>query len=110
MSLYAEYVKERLDWKTIEVEDGFITYSIKPPEAAIEEFYVRPSSRGTPLAKRLADFVVREARTAGAKRLWARIVPGTAGADQVLMMDMKYGFKLHSADGGSILLRMDLGG
>lgn len=109
MSLYADYVRERLGWETIEVESGFITYSIRPPNASIEEFFVRPEQRGTPLAKRLADTVVSRARAAGAKFLWTNVVPGTNGADYAITMNLKYGFKMHSTTAdGRILLGLSL--
>jgi GNAT superfamily N-acetyltransferase len=109
MSLYADYVRERLGWETIEVESGFITYAIRPPNASVEEFYVDPTQRGTSLAKRLVDQVVIRAREAGAKYLWSAVVPGTAGADSAMLLNLKYGFKLHSTTvDGRVQLVMNL--
>lgn len=104
------YYKERFGWETIEVEGGFITYSVKPPEASIEEFYVRPDLRGTPLAKRLADQVFRAAHAAGAKRMWARVTPGVTGAEHAMRTNLHYGFKLSHVDGLSIILSKEIEG
>lgn len=110
MNLWANYVKERYGWDTIVIESGFITYDLKIPECSIEEFYVEPDQRGGTLAKRLADEVFRIAEKEGCKRVWARIIPGTPGAEQAMRSNLHYGFKLFSSQGNAILLVKTIGG
>lgn len=104
MSLYADYVKERLGWDTIEVEGGFITYNMRPPLASIEEFYVRPDLRGTTLAKRLADKVVEAARDNSVHKIVCRIFLGLKETEYTLGLYLKYGFKLSSLGTDYIIL------
>ena len=111
MSLYADYVKERLGWRVIEIEAGFICYDIRPPLASVEEIYIRPDQRGKGFASRLADKVVEIAKEEGAHTLFASIIPGVNGAEHSLMTQLKYGFKLHSINAdGKLLLALDLEG
>lgn len=110
MSLYARYTEERLGWKTIEVESGFITYALNPPECSIEEFYVAPEQRGTFLAKRLADQVFKIARESGASRMWAKVTPGTRGAEHALVTNIHYGFKMFCVRGNDLILVKEIGG
>jgi GNAT superfamily N-acetyltransferase len=108
MSLYADYVKERFGWHTLEVESGFITYDIKPPEASIEEFYVAPEMRGTSLAKRLADQAIKQAKEAGCNRIWAKVTPGVNGAEHAMRTNLHYGFKLMGNRGNDTLMVLDI--
>lgn len=110
MSLFSEYLKERFGWETFEVEDGFITFSTRLPDVFIEEFFVRPEKRGTRLAKNLADRVFEEAKRRGATKVWGMITPGTKGAEHALRTNMHYGFKVVSAQNGSIMMAKDIGG
>lgn len=108
MSLYADYVGERLGWETIEVESGFITYDLKPPVCAIEEFYVKPDQRGTTLAKRLADSVFKIAKDAGCTRMLASVTAGIKGSEHALKTNLHYGFKLLTNDGQRIILYKEI--
>jgi GNAT superfamily N-acetyltransferase len=102
--------KERFDWETIELEGGFIAYKLNPPDASIEEFYVRPDLRGGPLAFRLANQVKKIAQEKGAKSLWAKVEMGRPHTEKTLGMNMKYGFKIAGVSGNELLLHMDIGG
>ena len=104
MSLFADYAKERLGFHTIEVEGGFITYALKLPDASIEEFYVAPAHRGTPLAKRLADQVFKIAKDHGCTKVWAKVVPGSNGAEHAMRTNLHYGFKLVCNNGHDTLM------
>lgn len=108
MSLFADYHRERLGWQTIEVESGFIVFDIRPPEASIEEFYVAPEMRGTPLAKRLADQVVKKAKEAGCTRIWAKVTPGVKGAEHAMRTNLHYGFKLIANRGNDTFMVLDI--
>jgi GNAT superfamily N-acetyltransferase len=110
MSLYSRYVEERLGFKTLEEEGGFITYALRLPECSIEEFYVTPDRRGTSLAKRLADRVFAVAKEAGAERMWARVTPGLKGAEHALKTNLHYGFALAGVKGNDIILVKEIGG
>lgn len=110
MSLYSRYADEHLGWKTIEVDDGFITYALQPPEASIEAFYVKPEARGTLLAKSLADQVFKIAADHGCTVMWAKIQPGTGGAEHAMRTNLHYGFKIAGTRGNDIILMKKIGG
>lgn len=69
MSLYADYIKERLNDDIIETNDGFLTYRYidwKGQKAVyIIDLYVIPSKRQSGLATQLANTVVEEAKAKG---------------------------------------------
>lgn len=108
MSLYADYVKERLGWETIEVEGGFISFALRPPECSIEEFYLAPGQRGTGLAQRLGDAVFSRAKESGAERVWATVVPGAGGAERAMKTIINYGFKLAGYREGKVVLMKEV--
>jgi GNAT superfamily N-acetyltransferase len=107
--MWSRYVAERHGWETLERDGGFITYDLKPPECSIEEFYVEPKSRGTRLAKDMADEVFRIAHKAGALRMWARVIPGTNGAEHAMKTNLHYGFKIACTRGNDIILVKAIG-
>ena len=94
MTLFAEYVKERFNHETIEDDDSFVTYSLNPPNAQIEEFYIKKDYRGTLKAKRLTDKVFQIAKENGCTHVWSRVQPGAIGAEHSLRSQLTYGFKL----------------
>lgn len=110
MSHYSRYVSERLGWHVIEVEAGFIAYSLVPPNAAIEELYIVPECRRSGLAQRLGAQVEKIAIEQGCKVLWTQARLDSVGADYTVAISLKYGFKLASADGGRIIMRKEIGG
>lgn len=109
-SHYAQYSAERFGYKTIETDEGFITYHLVPPECSIEEFYVIPEKRRTPAAKRLADKVFEIAKEAGAEIMWARVTPGVNGADHAMRTNLHYGFTMSHVRGNDIILCKKIGG
>jgi len=110
MSLWADYSRDRLGWETIEEADGFITYSLAPPNCTIEEFYVAPHARGGRTAKRLADAVVEVAKGSGATFVWGKVIPGTNGAEHAMKTNLHYGFRLIGAENGKIIMLKEIGG
>lgn len=110
MSLWADYHTERFGFQTIEVEDGFICYELKPPNAWITEFYVSPEKRGTRLAKHLADEVFKLAREVKCTHVWAKVQPGAIGSDHAMRTNLHYGFKLACNQGNDTILVKEIEG
>lgn len=77
MSLYSEYVKECVNWETIEDEDSFITFQFQelgPVKCMkIIETYVRPQSRGHNKTLELSAKVEQEAKKRNCKFISALI-------------------------------------
>ena len=110
MTPFAAYYKERFGWSTLERDGGFIVFDLKPPNASIEEFFVPEEKRCTRLAKSLADDVFAVAESAGVNTMWAKVTPGTNGAEHALRTNLHYGFKLAGVRDGAIILVKDIGG
>lgn len=110
MSLWAEYRNERFGHETLEEPGGFISYSLNPPNAMIEEFYVQSKFRGSPLAKRLADRVFDIARANGCTHMWAKVQPGAFGAEHAMKTNLHYGFKLVCNQGNDTIMMKEIGG
>ncbi len=77
MSLYAEYVKECVNWETIEDEDSFITFQLQTlgPVRCMKviETYTRPEARGKSKTLGLFAQVEEEARKQECKYISALI-------------------------------------
>ena len=110
MGLWADYLKERLNWDVLECDDGFIAYNLKPPEASIEDFYIKPDKRCSSLAKKLADQVFDIAKKSGCKRMWAKITPGLKGCDHAMKTNLHYGFKIVGIDNNQIVIMKEIRG
>lgn len=102
MSLYAEYIKEREGRETIEDDKGFLNYSLLPDFFYFGDIYVKPEYREQGHAKILCDKAVEVARNLGYKKILSTIVPKTNGATKMLLIHIRYGFELDSADDKAI--------
>jgi GNAT superfamily N-acetyltransferase len=109
MSLWADYHNERYGYETIEVEGGFICYTINPPDAAIEEFYIAPTHRGTHLAKEMMKRVFDLAQAAGAKTMWTKVTPGVRGAEHTMQVCLNYGATLAGVRDNGVILKKEIG-
>ena len=110
MSLWGEYVAERLNWSVIEDDDSFIAYSLAPPFIRIEDVYVKPEKRRGKKAWILVDKVVAEGRkNPDIKEIWAQVWPGEAN-DMSLKACLAYGFRVLDAQAGRIMLTKEIGG
>lgn len=108
MSLYADYMKERLHAETIEFEGGFVVYSIQGPECFIREAYIRPESRRNKGASLLFQAVEDKARAAGCTFMSGSVDPKAAGATEALHVGLHFGMKLAASTPLCIWLRKDL--
>lgn len=104
MSLWADYHKERLGWETIELEGGFIAYSIALPFCCINEIYVKPDLRNKDIASRLGDQVVLKAKEAGCTHLWSQVSVLANGSTDALKATLAYGFKVSKAQEDRVIL------
>ncbi len=109
MSLYADYVQERLEQECIETDDGFITFAMLEPGAClIEDLYVVPEKRRARIAWDFADRVCVWARARRCHTLVARVYVGSTNATEALKAQLAYGFKLHHLEQDRIVLTKSL--
>lgn len=97
MSLYANYIKERLNDDIIETNDGFLTYRYIDWEGQkavyIIDLYVIPSKRQSGLATQLANTVIDEAKTKGCTIAIGSVSTVTKTKDQSVKVLIAYGMK-----------------
>lgn len=108
MTLWADYVTERLGWSVLYEDDGFIAYHIVPPNLSIEELYVRPEARETGLARHFADRVILEGRQQGCTKVWTTVRPGYPGAERAMKIALAYGFRMMRNDGDATILMKEI--
>lgn len=108
LSHQAAYAKELEGYETIETEYGFISYRFHENgvECFIRDIYVAPEYRAqggaNTLAVQLADMVTVEAKKKGCKALTGLVVPSMKNATHNVAAQLKYGFKVHSAEANKI--------
>jgi GNAT superfamily N-acetyltransferase len=81
-SLYARFVKETVNWETLEDEDSFVTYEFQKVGPVnclkIIEMYVAPHARGNDKWRELADRIEEFARKEKCKTISAQISKSTS--------------------------------
>lgn len=108
MSLYGDYIKERLGKEIIEDENGFATYYFVNDSTYIENIYVIPEARKLGIASKYADKIAEITLERGYTRLYGSVVPSASGATESLKVLLSYGFQIESAAQNFIVLVKDL--
>lgn len=110
MSLFGEYIKERLGKHIIENDKGFATFyyinanSALKPGVYLEDIYIKPEYRLSGEGAKLTDQIVAEAKALGYARLYGTVVPSAKGARVSLWSMLRYGFDIESSTNNLILL------
>ena len=99
MSLYEEYVLERMNAKVIRNNNGFIVYRIKGEHGFIEELYIRFPMRKLGIATDLADQVVNICKENGCKYLQCSTDDRANGVEFSKIAILSYGFVKAQEDG-----------
>lgn len=112
MSLYGEYVKERLGDEIVEKSCGFATYRFlhkdDVPCVYIVDIYVKPEFRKSMVATEMADEIVEKGRAAGCKMLLGTVNPSTHSATESLKVLLGYGMSLHSCSSDMIIFKKEI--
>ena len=110
MSLYAEYIKERLGDEIIEDEYGFATYRFlnDGKTVYIVDLYVVPEERRSHVAAVMADRICKIAKEKGATEMLGTVSPSANTATESLKVLLAYGMKLLNASEQMIVFRKDL--
>jgi GNAT superfamily N-acetyltransferase len=81
-SLYAQFVKETVNWETLEDEDSFATYELQKvgPVSCLKiiEMYVAPHARGKDKWRELTERLENIARSEKCKTISAQISKSTS--------------------------------
>ncbi len=96
LSLYAQYVAERLGRGIVETEDGFATFDyISDDTVYIVDLYVTPEKRKSRVASTIADKICEEAVKSGRKYLLGSVDTTTKGAESSVKVLQAYGMHFH---------------
>lgn len=100
MSLYANYINEREDFETIEVDNGFATYKkISDDEFYLRDIFVLKDHRKDGVATLLSMMVARIAKEAGATKLIGSVSLRGNGIEISMLALIGDGFKFsHQVD------------
>jgi predicted GNAT family acetyltransferase len=108
MSLYGDYIRERLGDEIVEDETGFATYRfLNEKQVYIVDIYIVPEFRKKGAATALADKVVEAAKQRGCMELIGSVVPQAKGSTDSLRVLLGYGMSLQSAGPDLILFRKE---
>lgn len=112
MSLYGDYIRERLNDGIIENANGFATYrfidSNGVPAVYIVDIYVVPDARKSKLASEMADEIVKIGLHNGCRQLIGTVCPSAKGATDSLKVLLAYGMSLFSADKDVIIFKKEI--
>jgi len=108
MSLFGEYIKERLDKNIIENEDGFMTYVFQGESCYIEDVYVKPEKRKSGLGKQMMIEVEAKAKEAGCKVLTGSVRPSAKNSTDSMRILLSVGFSLLSSSVDAIFFWKEL--
>lgn len=112
MSMYAEYVRERLGDSILEREDGFATYRYLDKDGKkcvyIVDIYVRAASRKGRVASEMADCIVALAKLQGCTILLGTVMPTAIGSTDSLKVLLGYGMSIHSCKENLIVFEKEI--
>lgn len=103
MSLFGDYIKERLSKEIVENDLGFCTYFFLQDGVYIEDLYVRPEYRKGHIAAKLADQVAEIAKEKGFKKMYGSVRPSSKGSTDSLKVLFAYGMRLDSAGPDAVI-------
>lgn len=97
MSLYGDYIKERLNKEIVEDERGFATYYYLADGVYIEDLFVAPDHRHENIASDYADRIAKLAKDKGYSKMYGSVVPSAKHSTSSLKVLLAYGFQLESS-------------
>jgi GNAT superfamily N-acetyltransferase len=98
LSNYAKYFLEKSNRETIEVEHGFVSYEIMGERVHVYDMWVNPDFRSKGIGHELMEMVINHAKNSLCTILTANVQLGINDCEKSLMAQLKYGFKIYSAN------------
>lgn len=112
MSLYSEYLKERLDEEVIEHEDSFASFRFIDDQGVktvyIVDIYVRPHFRNAKVASCLADEITIFAKERGCKRMIGTVSASAKNATQSIMVLIGYGMDFYRCNNEGLIFKKEI--
>jgi predicted GNAT superfamily acetyltransferase len=115
LSLYADYLRERLGKHVVERPEGFavfwqLDHQMLGPCVYIEEIFVARDYRKSGVARAMADEIAVGAVKDGCPTLLGSVDPTTFGAAASMQVLIAYGMVPYGIEGGLVMFKKDLGG
>lgn len=102
-SLYAQYIKEREGFESVEVEHGFATYiQVDPDTVYLRDIFVEEGFRKQGIASELSKMVMDISRILGAKRLTGSVCTDAKGVTVSMKALLADGFTFSHALGNML--------
>jgi hypothetical protein len=113
MSMYGDYIKERLNDEIVESEYGFATYryidkAVIGRAVYIVDIYVKPAFRKSGEAARLADRIVAIAKNYNCIELIGTVSPTSRTATESIKVLLAYGMTLKSSTMDALIFTKDI--
>lgn len=102
MSLFGQYIKERVNKEIVENDYGFATYQFVNDGIYIEDVYISPAFRKSGMAVEFEQEITKIAKERGLNKLYTSVAVGTPDCSENLARLIKHGSKLNSANNNTI--------
>lgn len=102
--MYKDYIKERENLHTIEVEHGFAIYSVQPDCVYLQDIYVKPEYRKNGIATELLRQVEVLTKAHNLRHILGSCDPVANGSTASLKAILAAGFKLSHCHNNMIYL------
>jgi hypothetical protein len=109
-TLYAKYIKDRAAEEILESDKGFIIYKLFEKEIFLKDMFIDESARGTTLCRQMIEILSQMGKEHGCEVLTATIHVNDERASKTMQSAIHVGFKILRAEGGTILIGIDLKG
>ena len=110
MDLYREYLKEKNNIELLVHEFGFLSYSLLPEGAFLEDLFVIPKKRRQGVYKNLIAQFIKIARLKGYKRLIGRVgFECNQTANDTLKASLNFGWKVCKLTPEEVWIALDIG-
>jgi hypothetical protein len=108
MSLYAEYIKEREGYLTIEEETFFVTFKKIEDALYVRDIYIVPEHRSKKMSVEIGKLTETIAKQMECKALLGSVDKGTYNWERNKEIMIKFGYNQVSEDGDYIQFQKEL--
>lgn len=110
MSMYGDYVRERLGDEILESDQGFVTYRYlnEGKTVYVVDLYVAPQFRKSQYGQTLTDAVIKIAKEKGCTEMIGTVSPAATNATYSMKVLIAYGMELKTSNEMVIVFRKDI--
>jgi ribosomal protein S18 acetylase RimI-like enzyme len=101
-SLYAEYIKERLNRSIVEDDKGFATYEFLGDHCYVVDIYVKSEFRKSGVGSQYLKIIEKIASDHGYSKLLGSVKPSAKGSNDAIKAHLAYGFNILSSTDDAI--------